>query len=234
MEPRFLLMRGWRCIACFDGEGGGGSSGGGSGNAGADPKKSDKPDGEGGGDGDGKGSGADQTIPKARFDEVNTKLKDANKKLGELEAAQQAKAAEDAAKAEEDAAKKGEFEKLASERKISVDKLSIENKALTKQVQDLHAIVLKQQNDVTADWPEEVKNTDPAKDVEDGKVDLSARQTWIDNMAPLVERLNGNGSTNKGAGGTPRSPRPAGQRQGADLVKDNVEKLRSSGLYSRM
>lgn len=237
MDPKFLILRGMRCLACFAGEGDTGGGAGGSGATGSTTATGSSAGTENtgaGGSGEGSASGqagskpADQAIPKARFDEVNGALRDSKAELERIKAERQQQQ-------DEEAVKRGEFEKLANDRKAKLDEATGHVKSLTAEVTKLSTIVKKQQDTVIAEWPEEVKTTDPADGQDDDKVDLDTRQKWIDKMTPLVKRLTesgANGSNGTARHGAPRSPKPAGQAPGEESANALEASLRRTGRYS--
>src|SRR4051794_21276952 len=92
MDPQFLIPRGLRFLVWFEGENGGGSgagaaSSGGAAGSSAGTQNTDTTGGGGSESGTG-GQGAakppDQAIPKARFDEVNTALRDTKAELDRI------------------------------------------------------------------------------------------------------------------------------------------------------
>lgn len=71
---------------------------------------------------DGKGGADDHMIPKARFDEVNTALKESKDALAKIEA-------ERKAQADEQLKKQGEYQKLHEQEKARADKLEADLKS---------------------------------------------------------------------------------------------------------
>lgn len=115
---------------------------------------------------------AEHMIPKARFDEINTQLRQL-----QAEKAQREQAAK---KQEEDAAKqRGEWEKLATDREQELETL----KPAAERAATYERLLNQQISDQIKDWPDALKALDP------GKGNLEARLEWVKNAAKIAAEL---------------------------------------------
>lgn len=88
----------------------------------------------------------------------------------------------------------------------------------------LRNYAMKQLEATIKDWPEEALKSDPGK-----KAPLQDRLNWIENMSPLVAKLQGQqGSPNRG--GNSFNPRPAGQ-VGPKTADDYYKEFKSAGKF---
>lgn len=154
---------------------------------------------------------AEHMIPKARFDEVNAKLR----RL-EQEAAQREQAQREAA--EREAAAKGEFEKLANERGQRLSQVEQEAKRTAEQVEAYAAEMERQIKARLRALPDAIKAMAP-----DG--DTLARFAWLEKAEAAAAEF------------TPAAPRgtPTGARgtvAPANGAADLVARKRQSSDYS--
>ena len=132
---------------------------------------------------------AEPMIPKARFDQVNNRLK-------ELEAESAKKAAEQQAADEKKLAESAEWQKLADKRKAAVDELTPKAEMADK----LSALVLAQYEAEIKDWPEQVRRMAPGDEA-----DVLAKLEWMGKAKPLAVELM---EEKPPTGGNGRRPAP--------------------------
>lgn len=133
----------------------------------------------------------EQTVPYARFKEVNDKLK-------ALEDAA-AKAATEQQKAEEKRMEEQQqWQKLAEERGKQMESL----KEKVADYEKLVPIISKQVQDEINGWPEKVKNLFPTDEMS-----VVEMMEWANRFRPLAQEMAG---TPAPVGGNGRGPRPSG------------------------
>lgn len=113
------------------------------------------------------GAGSDKTFTQADIDRI------VQQRVAEEHDRAKRKADEEAA------AKKGEWEKVATDRKAKIDELTPKAKAADRYAERLGKLV----DDETATWPDEVKALDP------GTNNLEARLDWLEKSRPLAKKL---------------------------------------------
>lgn len=137
---------------------------------------------------------ADVMIPKARFDEVNTKLR-------KLEADAVTKATADQKAEEERLTQQAEWQKLADSRKAKVDELTPKAE-LADRLTDL---VTAQYAAEIKDWPEQVRNMAPADEAS-----ILDKLAWANKARPLATELLKDKTPVPGNGSRPKVASPAG------------------------
>lgn len=140
---------------------------------------------------------AEPMIPKARFDEVNNRLK-----ALEAEAAKNAKA--QAAEDERLKIAQGEWQKLAESHKARVEELTPKAELAEELTQFFNDWIEEQ----TSTWPKELegfKGLDPG-----ASASIKQRQAWLREGSKLATELLGDKTPTPGNG---RRPRPTGQTQ---------------------
>jgi hypothetical protein len=134
---------------------------------------------------------SEQTVPYARFKEVNDKLK-------ALED-DQAKRQKEQEKIDEERKKaQGEWRAVADQRQAKIEELT--PKALL--ADQLTELITKQVNAEIAAWPEQVKNMAPG-----GEVSVLTMLEWVEKARPLAQELAADKSV---PAGNHRGPKPSG------------------------
>lgn len=156
---------------------------------------------------------AEHMIPKARFDEVNAKLR-------KLEADAAKRDADARALAEQEAAQRGEFEKLANERGTRLTQLEVDAQRATERAETLAAEMEKQIKTRLKALPEELQALMP-----DG--DTLVRYTHLGKLEAAAVKLL-----------PQRTPPPATDAAArgrsastTDAVQAQTDVLRNSGKY---
>lgn len=139
---------------------------------------------------------AEQTVPYARFKELNDKLKAFESDAAKKAAAQQA---ED----EQKLAQQAEWQKLADSRKAKVDELTPKAELADK----LTEMVTAQYADEIKDWPAEVKAMAP-----DESADILTKLAWMAKAKPLATELLKDKPPIAGNGSRPKVAAPAGSK----------------------
>jgi hypothetical protein len=145
----------------------------------------------------------DKTFTQADLDRiVKERLADSQRRADAKSAAEK-KAAEEKALADN-----AEWKTLADQRGAELESTKAQAQAATAYAKRLNALA----DGEIADWPEEVRGTDP------GAANVEARLDWLEKMRPLAKKLASlpkAPATEAGAGnGTPPPAAPAGQGQG--------------------
>lgn len=147
----------------------------------------------------------EQTVPYARFKEVNEKLKALEDSAAQHAAAQ--------AKAEEERlAQQQEWQKLADSRKAKVDELSPKAELADR----LSAMVATQYQDEIKEWPEQVRNMAPADDA-----DILTKLDWMQKARPLATELMADKTPAPGNGRRPVPVSPAGATKATEQERVN-------------
>lgn len=137
----------------------------------------------------------EQTVPYARFKEVNDKLKamedDHAKRIKAQEAAD-----------EQSAKQQGEWQKLYEGHKAKVEELTPKAELADK----LSALVLEQYAAEIKEWPEQVRNMAPADDA-----DVLVKLDWMKRAKPLAVELMADKTPVAGNGRRPQPAGPAGK-----------------------
>jgi hypothetical protein len=134
---------------------------------------------------------AEQTVPYARFKEVNDRLKALEEEHVKRQKEQE-KADEERKKAQ------GEWQALADQRKAKVDELAPK----AELADQLTELINKQVNAEIATWPEQVKNMAPS-----GEVSVLTMLEWVEKARPLAQELAADKSV---PAGNHRGPKPTG------------------------
>lgn len=138
----------------------------------------------------------EQTVPYARFKEINDRLK-------AMEDEQTKQAAERQAADEKRMAEQAEWQKLAETHKGTLEKLQPRIATLDK----LTEMVLAQYQDEVKEWPEQVRAMAPADEA-----DILIKLDWLKRAKPLALELMNDKTPVPGNGGRPKPAAPAGQR----------------------
>lgn len=133
----------------------------------------------------------EQTVPYARFKEINDKLK-------VIEEENTKKAKEQQAENEKKLAEQQEWQKLADSRKAKVDELTPKAELAEK----LSAQMLEQYAAEIKEWPEQVRAMAPADDA-----DVLVKLDWMKRAKPLAVELM---ADKLPVGGNGRRPLPTG------------------------
>lgn len=152
---------------------------------------------------------ADVMIPKARFDEVNKKLRD-------LEAAATAQQKAAAKADEERMATQNEWQKLAETRKAAIDELTGFAELATK----LSEMSAAQYEADIKDWPEQVKAMAP-----DDDADILTKLAWMQKAKPLALELLKDKAPVPGNGPRPKVAAALGSKPAA--VENIIDVRRS-------
>lgn len=142
----------------------------------------------------------EQTVPYARFKEVNDELKTLKE-----ERATAAKAQE--ADNEKKLAEQQAWQQLADKRKTQVDELTPKAELadrLTEMVTQQYAATIK-------DWPEQVKAMAP-----DDTADILTKLDWMNKATPLAKELMDDKTPTPGNGRRPSPMSPAGQAKATE------------------
>lgn len=158
-------------------------------NPAGDPAKGGEPAPDKGGD-----DGNKATFTTEQQEAINAIIK---REKAEWQRRTEAKAREDKAKAD------GEWKTLAEQHEARVKELE----PLEEEVKTLRSLINEQIDGEIKEWPDEVKKLDPGGD------SLKARQMWLTNSRPIVEKL-------KAAPKAPATEGGAGNRPGATPTKD--------------
>ena len=132
----------------------------------------------------------EQTVPYARFKEINDKLRSL-----EADAAKRAKEQQEAD--EKRLQEQQEWQKLADTRKGKIDELTPKAELAER----LSAMVLEQYTAEIKEWPEQVRNMAPGDDA-----DVLTKLDWMKRAKPLATELMGDKTPTPG---NPPKPRPA-------------------------
>lgn len=136
----------------------------------------------------------EQTVPYARFKEVNDRLKTI-----EDENAKQAKARQ--AEDEKKLADQAKWQELADQRQARIAELEPQHAALTERTTALEEILAAIVEKEVKEWPAEVKEFDPGKEA-----DVVARYKWLEKGRALAAKLAATPATP----GNSRGPKIAG------------------------
>lgn len=137
---------------------------------------------------------AEQTVPYARFKEVNDALK-----VIQEENAKQAKARQ--AEDEKKLADQAKWQELADQRQARIAELEPQHAALTERTTVLEEILSGIVEKEVKEWPAEVKEFDPGKEA-----DVVARYKWLEKGRALAAKLAAAPATP----GNSRGPKIAG------------------------
>jgi len=158
------------------------------------------------------------TYTKEEYERLRNNKHEADNEAKNLRARLKALEAEKETAEQERLRKQGEFETLYQQEQAKVKELE----PVLDENRFLRDYAMKQLEKTIADWPEDALKTDPGK-----KAPLQQRLDWIENMSPLVARLQGqSGSANRG--GNSSNPRPAGQ-VGPKTADDYYKEFKASG-----
>lgn len=139
---------------------------------------------------------AEQTVPYARFKELNDKFKALETDAAKKAAAQQA---ED----EQKLAQQAEWQKLSESRKAKIDELTPQAELASK----LTEVVSAQYAAEIKDWPEQVRNMAP-----DESADILTKLAWMSKAKPLAVELLKDKPPIAGNGARPKVAAPAGSK----------------------
>lgn len=166
--------------------------------AAATPAEAQKPDNQ----------SQEQTVPYARFKEVNDKLKALE------DAAKQAAANQQAAE-EQRMQEQQQWRELAEERGKQLQ--GYKDKATD--YDKLAALVGKQLETEINGWPEKVRNLFPA-----GEMPVLAKLEWAERFRPLAQEMAGEAAPTPGNGRRPAPVVPAGQQQHEQKTRASHER----------
>lgn len=133
----------------------------------------------------------EQTVPYARFKEVNDRLKAIEEKNAQEAEAQRI---ENEKKLQE----QQQWQQLAETRRTKVEELTPK----AKLADELSALMLEQYTAELKEWPEQVRNMAPADDA-----DVRVKLDWLKKARPLAQELMGDKLPIPGNG---RRPQPSG------------------------
>lgn len=156
----------------------------------------------------------EQTVPYARFKEVNDRLK-------ALEDEQAKRQREQQEADEKRLAEQQQWQKLYESRKADVEKLTPKAELADK----LSALVLEQYAAEIKEWPEQVRAMAPAEDA-----DVLVKLDWLKRAKPLAQELMGDKTPPPGNGRRPTPVGPSGVAKTADAQRDTWSK-RAAARY---
>jgi hypothetical protein len=157
------------------------------------------------------GQQQEQTIPYARFKEVNDQLAELRRKDQEREAKERAEV-------EKRAKEQGQYQELLETRTKELDDLKPKAEQADRYAQRLHARI----DAEIKEWPKELKDLVP-----DTTTDPEAREAQVEKLRPLMTKLQATRSP-----GTPPGPSGSGaQTVPATTSADLVARKRASGIY---
>lgn len=143
-----------------------------------------------------------QTYTREEYERLQRNKHESDNEAKNLRARLKALETEKETAEQERLKKQGEFETLYQQEQAKVKELE----PVLDENKFLRDYAMRQLEKTIADWPEEALKTDPGK-----KAPLQQRLDWIENMSPLVAKLQGQSYGSANRGGNSFNPRPAGQ-----------------------
>lgn len=155
---------------------------------------------------------AEHMIPKSRFDEVNTRLR-------ELEAEKAKRDQSERAAADKAAAERGEWERLAGERQARLDAAESLSATAAERITAYEAEMERQYKARVKELPQEIRDMEP-------EGDALSRFAWIPKAEAAALKLAATRTP-----GTPSGPRGTGAAPAPYSTADLVAHKRASGGY---